>query len=57
MFHNITFNYQSILDYFDNRSTNVSAESFNAKIKMFRCKFRELRNIGFYLFRLYTLVA
>jgi transposase len=29
----ITVNYQSILNYFDNRSTNASAESFNAKIK------------------------
>jgi transposase len=27
----ITVNYQSILNYFDNRSTNASAESFNAK--------------------------
>ncbi|WP_244283503.1 transposase [Flavobacterium hercynium] len=24
-------NYQSILNYFDNRSTNASAESFNTK--------------------------
>jgi transposase len=32
----ITVNYQSILNYFDNRSTNASAESFNAKIKAFR---------------------
>ncbi|WP_255552390.1 transposase [Flavobacterium sp. CSZ] len=28
--------YQTILNYFDNRSTNASAESFNAKIKAFR---------------------
>jgi transposase len=28
--------YRSILNYFDNRSTNASAESFNAKIKAFR---------------------
>jgi transposase len=32
----ITVNYQSILNYFDNRSTKASAESFNAKIKAFR---------------------
>ncbi|WP_413511909.1 hypothetical protein [Myroides odoratus] len=25
-----------MLNYFDNRSTNASAESFNAKIKAFR---------------------
>lgn len=28
--------YPEILNYFDNRSTNASAESFNAKIKTFR---------------------
>ena len=28
--------YQTIVNYFDNRSTNASAESFNAKIKAFR---------------------
>ena len=32
--------YQTVLNYFDNRSTNASAESFNAKIKMFRNQFR-----------------
>jgi transposase len=31
--NSITVNYQSILNYFDNRSTNASAASFNAKIK------------------------
>jgi transposase len=36
----ITVNYQSILNYFDNRSTNASAESFNAKNKAFRSQFR-----------------
>ena len=29
-------NYETILNYFTNRSTNASAESFNAKIKAFR---------------------
>ncbi|WP_348797174.1 transposase [Flavobacterium adhaerens] len=28
--------YQTILNYFDNRSTNASAESFNAKITAIR---------------------
>ncbi len=28
-------NYRDIVNYFDNRSTNASAESFNAKIKAF----------------------
>ncbi|MDG2431931.1 transposase [Flavobacterium sp.] len=53
----ITINYQSILNYFDNRSTNASAESFNAKIKAFRSQFRGVRKIDFYLFRLSNLFA
>ncbi|WP_208110890.1 transposase [Flavobacterium sp. 245] len=28
--------YQTILNYFDNRSTNGSAESFNVKIKVIK---------------------
>ena len=42
--------YQIILNYFDNRSTNASAESFNTKIKTFRCQFRGVRNIELLLF-------
>jgi transposase len=53
----ITFNYQSILNYFNNRSTNASAESFNAKIKAFRSQFRGVRKIDFFLFRLSNLFA
>ena len=49
--------YQTILNYFDNRSTNASAESFNAKIKAFRSQFRGVRNIEFFLFRLTTIYA
>ena len=48
----ITNHYQTILNYFDNRSTNASAESFNAKIKAFRNQFRGVRNVEFFLFRL-----
>ncbi len=51
----ITVNYNSILNYFDNRSTNASAESFNAKIKAFRSQFRGVRKIDFFLFRLSNL--
>lgn len=51
----ITVNYQSILNYFNNRSTNASAESFNAKIKAFRSQFRGVRKIDFFLFRLSNL--
>ena len=38
-------NYQTILNYFDNRYTNASAESFNAKVKAFRAQFRGVRDI------------
>ncbi|MBU2949173.1 transposase, partial [Tamlana agarivorans] len=46
-----------ILNYFNNRSTNASAESFNAKIKEFRAMFRGVRDIPFFLFRLTKLYA
>ncbi|MDM1371785.1 transposase [Myroides marinus] len=53
----IQINYKTILNYFDNRSTNASAESFNAKIKAFRAQFRGVRNIDFFLYRLAKLYA
>lgn len=53
----ITLNYRSILNYFINRSTNASAESFNAKIKAFRSQFRGVRNIEFFLFRITKIFA
>ncbi|MEI6243272.1 MAG: transposase [Chlamydiota bacterium] len=49
--------YPTILNYFDNRSTNASAESFNAKIKSFRACFRGVRNVPFFLFRLSNIYA
>ena len=49
--------YKTILNYFDNRSTNASAESFNAKIKAFRTQFRGVRNVEFFLFRLCQIYA
>lgn len=42
---------QTILNYFTNRSTNASAESFNAKLKGFRALVRGVRDIPFFLFR------
>ena len=50
-------NYLTILNYFVNRSTNASAESFNAKIKAFRSQFRGVRNIDFFLYRLSKIYA
>jgi transposase len=49
--------YKTIVNYFDNRSTNASAESFNAKIKAFRSQFRGVRNVEFFLYRLAQLYA
>ena len=53
----VSLNYQGILNYFDNRSTNASAESFNAKIKAFRSQMRGVRNKEFFLFRLTRIYA
>lgn len=53
----IKHNYISILNFFVNRATNASAESFNAKIKAFRTMFRGVRNIPFFLFRLAKIYA
>lgn len=53
----IHLNYRSILNYFINRSTNASAESFNAKIKAFRAQFRGVKNVEFFLYRLTTIFA
>lgn len=52
----IAANYQTILNYFENRSTNASAESFNAKIKAFRAQFR-VKNKAFFLYRLTRIYA
>ena len=49
--------YITILNYFDNRSTNASAESFNAKIKALRSQFRGVRDISFFMFRLAKIYA
>ncbi len=53
----IQSHHDSILNYFNNRSTNDSAESFNAKIKEFRSQFRGVRDVKFFLYRLTKLYA
>lgn len=53
----IELNYRRILNYFDNRSTNASAESFNAKIKGFRAQYRGVTDVNFFLFGLTKLFA
>ena len=47
----------TIVNYFERRLTNASAESFNAKIKAFRTQFRGVGDIKFFMFRLAKLYA
>ena len=49
--------YVNILNFFENRSTNAAAESFNAKIKDFRRNLRGVRDVKFFLFRLSKIYA
>ncbi|MEX6689429.1 transposase [Danxiaibacter flavus] len=53
----IQAHYTYILNFFNNRSTNASAESFNAKIKAFRASSRGVRDIQFFLYRLSKIYA
>jgi transposase len=53
----IQLHYIPILNYFNSRSTNASAESFNAKIKEFRAQFRGVSDVKFFLYRLTKLFA
>lgn len=47
----------TILNYFISRSTNASAESFNAKLKGFRSLVRGVRDKKFFLFRVAKLFS
>ena len=49
--------YDRILDYFNNRQTNASAEAFNRKLKSFRREFRGVNDIDFYMYRIKNLYA
>lgn len=48
---------ENILNFFDSRSTNANAESFNSKIKLFRANLRGVTDVKFFLFRLGKLFA
>lgn len=50
-------NLENILNFFINRNTNANAESFNAKIKLFRANQRGVVDNKFFLFRLHKLFA
>ena len=41
----------TILNFFNYRTTNALAESFNSKIKAFRSVFRGVRDLGFFIYR------
>jgi len=49
--------HEEILNFFNNRSTNASAESFNAKIKAFRAALRGVVDVDFFLYRLTKIYA
>lgn len=55
--NSLNYNKENILNFFNNRSTNASAESFNSKIKLFRANLRGVTDVSFFLFRLHKLFA
>jgi len=55
--NSIEYHFENILNFFDNRSTNANAESFNSKIKGFRANLRGVTDVCFFLFRLEKLFA
>ncbi len=55
--HALEYHLKNILKFFDNRSTNAKAESFNFKIKGFRANLRGFTDFTFFLFRLEKLFA
>lgn len=49
--------YDEILNFYNNRASNAMAESFNAKIKLFRANLRGVADKKFFLFRIAKLYA
>ena len=49
--------YDEILNFYNNRASNAMAESFNAKIKLFRANLRGVVDKKFFLFRIANLYA
>ncbi len=48
---------ETILNFFNNGTTNANAESFNARIKLFRANLRGVTDTSFFLFRMSKLYA
>ena len=44
-----------MLNYFNNRATNASAESFNSKMKGFRAQVRGVADMSFFMYRMVTI--
>jgi transposase len=55
--HSVQYHLETILNFFNNRNTNANAESFNAKIKLFRANLRGVSDTKFFLFRMHKLFA
>ena len=53
----IRFYENEILNYFDGRKTNASAESLNSKIKCFRAQVKGVMDIPFFMYRLATVLG
>ena len=46
--HSIEYHIENILNFFNNRSTDANAESFNSKIKGFRANLRGVTDVTFF---------
>ncbi len=55
--NSLEYHLENILNFFNHRSTNAYAESFNSKIKGFRANLRGVTDVKFFLFRLQKLFA
>ena len=53
----IQLHYNEILNYYNHRSTNASAEQLNSKIKAFRKSLRGVHDLCFFFFRLTKIYA
>lgn len=51
----IKYKEEEVLNYFNNRSTNASAESLNSKMKGFRAQIRGVQDLPFFMFRVATI--
>ncbi|TDE06044.1 DDE transposase [Flavobacterium sandaracinum] len=55
--NSLIYHLETIANFFINRNTNANAESFNAKIKLFRANQRGVIDVKFFLFRMGKLFA